>query len=737
MGAFMDWKIFDLLRPVLGIALVFLLGRMEGQELAVAGFQVLPNDMTARTLEPVRDANGELTALIKVVTVESGFVFEGGSLGIVKADQKVGEWWVYIPGGARTITIRHPRLGVLRNYAYPVAIVSGNVYELKLEHGVVETIIKPKEMLSEFVVVTSDPPGADLYLNDEPVGKTPFASEKPEGRYEWRLEHSLYLPTAGVFDLKAGEKVELNLTLTPNFGSLRISSSPESGAEILLNGMKMGRTTPATLEELPTGQHTLTLSHQWYETTSQQVTVEAGALRDVSITMKPTFAEVNVNAASDEEVVINGSSKGKGNYSTRLAPGVYNLEVRKASHKSATKQLALKSGDKETVLLVPTPILSSVKVQSDPMGAEIFLNGTSHGTTPQIVRDLLVGQYDLELRLPGFGSRRTVIEVKEGQTVDVLETLSSMGRIQVTADQTGVEVYLNNSFKGIAPIELLDLEPGSHVVTCKKSGFENVEQRFSVEAGDVKTMNANMEVLKGSITLYSTPSAAGVYMDGSYKCQTPLLLKGLDASSYIMEFRKDGYKSELKRVYVVQGENKSVTVALAPNKATRLASRNDRGFMLYPYEAGRGLGISFGSLNIKTLGLYINGSLNVPIFYYNLYEIDAFGNTDSPWNLVPTGRVAAGSARVSSGLTFRLAYPIWGYVGGGWFYERYLVEYDEFSFNGGFYRGTEWYARVDRTQSLFAPEAGVMLRPGNAVVLKYGIALSGGLVHQFGLGFQL
>ena len=732
----MDWKIFDLLKVGAALAFLCLFGRMEGQELAVAGFQALPNDMTARSLEPVRDANGELTALIKVVTVESGFVFEGGSLGIVKADQKAGEWWVYIPGGARTITIRHPRLGVLRNYAYPVSIASGNVYELKLEHGVVETIIKPKEMLSEFVVVTSDPPGADLYLNDEPVGKTPFASEKPEGRYEWRLEHSLYLPTAGVFDLKAGEKVELNITLTPNFGSLRVSSVPESGADILLNGMKMSRSTPATLEELPTGQHTLTLSHQWYETTSQQVTVEAGALRDVSVTMKPTFAEVNVQAANDEEVFINGSSKGKGNYSTRLAPGVYNLEVRKTSHKSATKQLALKSGDKETVSLKPTPILSSLKLQSDPMGAEVFLNGQAYGTTPQIVRDLLVGTYELELRLPGFGSRRTVAEVKEGQTVEVIESLSSMGRIKVSADQEGVEVYLNSSYKGIAPQELLDLEPGSYTITCKKGGYDNFEQRVSVDAGDVKTVSAKMEILRGSIALYSTPSAAAVYLEGTYKGQTPLLIKGLDAQGHVLEFKKDGYNSQLKRVYIAQGESKTVTVDLAPNKATRLASRYDCGFMLYPYETGRGLGISFGSLNIKTVGAYINASMNVPVFYYSLYEIDAAGNSDSPWNLVPTGEIADGSVRISTGLTFRLAYPIWGYVGGGWFYERYLVEYEEYGSSGTNY-GTEWYERTDRTQSSFAPEAGVMLRPGNTFVLKYGVAIQGGLVHQFGLGFQL
>ena len=277
----------------------------SAQGLSVEAFTPLPNDMTARTLAPERDANGELTALIKVVSTSSGFVFEGGSLGIVKAEQKEGEWWVYVPSGARTLTIRHPQLGVLRNYAYPVAITAGSVYEMKLVHGELEVTLKERQILTEFVMIDSEPPGADVYLNNEPVGKTPFRAERAEGRYEWRLIRDLYLPEAGVFELKAGEKQKISLILKPDYGTVEVLTEPEDGASISLNGIKLGQTTPAILEEVPTGEHTILVSHQWYESTSQKIEVQAGATEKLRIEMQPNFAGLTVDAGADEEVFLN------------------------------------------------------------------------------------------------------------------------------------------------------------------------------------------------------------------------------------------------------------------------------------------------------------------------------------------------------------------------------------------------------------------------------------------------
>lgn len=77
----------------------------RAQEFSVASFRMLPNDVSA-FIEPVRDLNNEACALVKVEATED-FAFSS-PLGIVKRKDEVGEIWLYLPKGTRTLTLKHP-----------------------------------------------------------------------------------------------------------------------------------------------------------------------------------------------------------------------------------------------------------------------------------------------------------------------------------------------------------------------------------------------------------------------------------------------------------------------------------------------------------------------------------------------------------------------------------------------------------------------------------------------------
>ena len=123
--------------------LLFAFTAAFAQSISVKSFKALPMDLTASSLEGKRiDQNGQVAALIKIVTTETGFVFEGGTLGIVDTKQKVGEIWVWVPYGSRKISIMHQQLGVLRDYRYPIEIESERTYEMVLTTAKIETIVK-------------------------------------------------------------------------------------------------------------------------------------------------------------------------------------------------------------------------------------------------------------------------------------------------------------------------------------------------------------------------------------------------------------------------------------------------------------------------------------------------------------------------------------------------------------------------------------------------------------------
>ena len=130
-------KITLLLRFVglLGCLLWTASGLMAQNGIHVTSFQRMETDITARVTAPERDQNGEVCALLRIVTTDMDFMFEPDALGVVSRKNKTGEIWLYIPRGARRISIMHPRYGVLRNYFYPDIIESATVYELVLGAG--------------------------------------------------------------------------------------------------------------------------------------------------------------------------------------------------------------------------------------------------------------------------------------------------------------------------------------------------------------------------------------------------------------------------------------------------------------------------------------------------------------------------------------------------------------------------------------------------------------------------
>ena len=211
------------------IILVFVLSALgtAAQSISVKSFQALPMDMTASSLEGKRiDQNGEVAALIKVVTTETGFTFEGGSLGIVDSKQETGEVWVWVPKLSKKITIKHQQLGVLRDYRYPIEIEAEHTYEMVLTTGKVITTIE-EEVHEQFLLFQISPPDAMLEVDDLVWPVSPEGTAKKLmnfGTYTYRVQAQNYHPDAGKVTVDNPDEAKMvEVTLQPNFGWIEVS----------------------------------------------------------------------------------------------------------------------------------------------------------------------------------------------------------------------------------------------------------------------------------------------------------------------------------------------------------------------------------------------------------------------------------------------------------------------------------------------------------------------------------
>ncbi len=110
---------------------------VRAQQFKVVGFKQLPHDISAY-IEPVRDNNDEACALLKVAC-STDFAFSS-PLGIVKRRNEVGEVWLYLPNGSVSITLKHPKWGVLRDYLFTKPLESRMTYELVVNEPLQSTV---------------------------------------------------------------------------------------------------------------------------------------------------------------------------------------------------------------------------------------------------------------------------------------------------------------------------------------------------------------------------------------------------------------------------------------------------------------------------------------------------------------------------------------------------------------------------------------------------------------------
>jgi tetratricopeptide (TPR) repeat protein len=167
-------------------------------------------------------------------------------------------------------------------------------------------------------------------------------------------------------------------------------------------------------------------------------------------------------------------------------------------------------------------------------------------------------------------------------------------------------------------------------------------------------------------------------------------------------------------------------------------NQKSSSFLVYTYDYQSPIGISIGNINKNSAGYYLNLKMNLGIFtgLDVLYKIDDAGNHDRPGSVVRTGEIEYANISLSGGVTFKIAYPLWGYIGGGL---GYLPVYEKANtyFSSGNFWEEDWLKNTDKSKFGLFPEAGIKLKISNALVLKYGIMYRNDVIHQFGFGFNL
>ena len=464
----------------------------NAQGIAVEKFEAAPEDLTANLKgTQVLDQNGDVCALIRIQTTQKGFTFDVGALGITKTDDnKTAEVWVYVPAGVKRISIRHPQLGSLINYYFPIEIQGARTYRMYLTTGQVQTIVH-NAITQQYVMFSVTPPDALVELDGNFLDvKDGTATKRMAfGTYNYTVQAPLYhsvSDTVVVCDPK--NKHVKTITLAPAFGYISVPANATlSGAKVFIDNEYKG-TVPFRSERLKSGSHDVRIMQNMYAPAQQTVTVADNQTVEVAPVLSADFATLTLTTAAEAEIWINDQLRGKGSWTGDLSSGAYTIECRRESHRKTVKELAVTPAmTGQTITLAsPVPIYGTIDITSSPAGADIYIDNVKVGTSPMIIPECLIGNHTVSITKQGYSQFTQTINVAENATAEVSATLQNGRPITITAADNAI-IHIDGTSMGTSSFSG-NLAYGQHTVYAELNGKRTDSKTIDVPMGSTAAL---------------------------------------------------------------------------------------------------------------------------------------------------------------------------------------------------------------------------------------------------------
>jgi hypothetical protein len=365
-----------------------------------------------------------------------------------------------------------------------------------------------------YFAIYSVPSGADVYFDGSFRGESPVTvtvSTTGTPRHTIMVSAPGYNQYTQTYNGNPmpGQTITITATLTPSpqTGSIYVTSSP-LGATVILDRSQTA-ITPYTYSNVPVGTHEIALDLSGYQTYYTSVNVQAGQTATVNAFLTPvtTTGSLSVSSSpSGAAVYVDGLYRGiTSTIVGNLAQGSHSVRLSKAGYQDWTGSASIVPGAttylSPTLVVDQTPAYGTATITTNPTGASVYANGQYVGQTspggPLVFSQVIPGTYTVLISRSGYQDYTSTVQVLAGQNYNLAVTLTPVsnptsGSISVSSSPSGANVYLNNEFKGLSPLTVSSLTPGTYTVMLRLSGYQDWQANTQVTAGQTSQLSATL-----------------------------------------------------------------------------------------------------------------------------------------------------------------------------------------------------------------------------------------------------
>jgi hypothetical protein len=227
------------------------------------------------------------------------------------------------------------------------------------------------------------------------------------------------------------------------------------------------------------------------------------------------------------QVFVDGVDRGQTPARVSVSPGSHILELRgRGVPRVIPFNVAAGAEVSHHLEFANTPETGNLRVESQPAGAKVLVDGTDRGVAPVTITDLVPGDHEVVLQTP-IASARHVVNVQAGGTASIVAPVASAttpagpvsGWLAVNSPFS-LEIREEGRIIGTSAADRVMLAAGRHELTLvsETMGYR-VNRVVTIMPGKVETIK--VELPNGVVNLNATPWAE-VFVDGQRVGETPI-----------------------------------------------------------------------------------------------------------------------------------------------------------------------------------------------------------------------
>ncbi len=378
---------------------------------------------------------------------------------------------------------------------------------------------------------------------------------------------------------------------------LHIGTTP-AGAAVFIDGKSKGR-TPVTVTLPDAKPHLLDIIKNGYNNIRRTVIVPDGQKVSIDISLEVILGLALVKSTPlGANVRINDIDRGKTPLLvTDLPIGTYSMHISAPGYLKKDLELVLKD---RVPVEVNAELLSDsagITVTSTPAGALVIINGSVQGVTPCELLRISEGECSVVVTMDGYAEYRQQIKLVAGKNENMNITLNPLpASLKIVTTPATAKLYINDKYRGISPLNLKDLLPGTYQIRTELKGHDSEEKTIELNRGDKSIEEFQLIPNTGSLEVTSEPSNVKVFIDGKWtglttakpdetdKVSEVLTLSGISSGSHEVKFSIKGYYATELTVDIERGkttiEHISLKRRFIPNCEVRTVSEVYQGVLV-------------------------------------------------------------------------------------------------------------------------------------------------------------